>query len=416
MREGWKEVNFGDVVQFPPKISMKKGTIYPFIPMEALASGKKYVKPKEEKALTSGGAKFEEGDTLFARITPCLQNGKISQAKNLNGKPGFGSTEYFIFRGKEGITDTDFIYYLTLNNWFKDKAIGSMVGASGRQRADTNFVRNIEIELPSLHSQRKIASILSSYDDLIENNLKRIKLLEEKAQLTYEEWFIKMRFPGYETAKFDAITGLTEGWEKKMLSEISHYIGRGISPKYVEEDGFSIINQKCIRDNRVDKSFCRLTDTSKKILQDKVLQSFDILINSTGTGTLGRVAQILTVNELLTVDTHVTIVRAGENISKIFLGRSLEYNQERIEKFGKGATNQIELSRHDLGELIVIDLPTLELQNLYEIKCKPNYQVIDKLIVQNRLLKEARDILLPRLMSGMIDVDEVQMETLQTAE
>ena len=78
--------------------------------------------------MKSGGAKFEEGDTLFARITPCLQNGKIAQAKGLEGKPGFGSTEYFVFRGMENVSDTDFVYYLSKSQWFKGNAENSMVG------------------------------------------------------------------------------------------------------------------------------------------------------------------------------------------------------------------------------------------------------------------------------------------------
>ncbi|MDO8315898.1 MAG: restriction endonuclease subunit S [Flavobacterium sp.] len=422
MRQGWKEVELGSLIEITSSkriyLSDYVDTGIPFyrskeiiesykgkdISLELFITEDRYLKIKKQFGVP------QINDIL---ITSVGTIGIPYQVRN--NKPFYfkdGNLIWLKFPKKELDISSDYLYFLIGSDYGKGKLDSILIGSS--QKALTiSGLKKIKFNLPPLQTQRKIASILSGYDDLIENNLKRIKLLEEKAQFTYEEWFVKMRFPGYETAKFDTVTGLPKGWEKKMLSQISDYIGRGISPKYVEEDGFSIINQKCIRDNRVDKSFCRLTDNSIKILQDKVLQSFDILINSTGTGTLGRVAQILTVNELLTVDTHVTIVRAGENISKIFLGRSLEYNQERIEKLGKGATNQIELSRHDLGELIVIDLPTLELQNLYEIKFKPNYQVIDKLIIQNRLLKEARDILLPRLMTGMIDVEELHIETLQ---
>lgn len=417
MREVWKEVIIGDLGQVitgntpPKKDADNYGGSYPFIKPTDMDIDRRYVASWEENYSDKAFKRYKNS-YIPPKATGVVTIGTV-------GEKMFQADQFCFTNQSVNVVipsknyDENFIYYLLKYNLPKVENANPGT-ASGRHHVSKSNFCAIKLNVPSLPTQRKIASILSSYDDLIENNLKRIKLLEEKAQLTYEEWFVKMRFPGNETAKFDEVTGLPEGWEKKMLSQISDYIGRGISPKYVEEDGFSIINQKCIRDNRVDKSLCRLTDTSKKILQDKILQSFDILINSTGTGTLGRVAQILTVNELLTVDTHVTIVRAGENISKIFLGRSLEYNQERIEKLGKGATNQIELSRHDLGELIVIDLPTLELQNLYEIKFKPNYQAIDKLIIQNRLLKEARDILLPRLMSGMIDVEQLEAGTLQT--
>lgn len=78
MREGWKEVEFGEIVEFPPKVKLRKSEKYPFIPMEEINERYKYVYPKIKKELSSGGAKFEEGDTLFSRITPCLQNGKIA--------------------------------------------------------------------------------------------------------------------------------------------------------------------------------------------------------------------------------------------------------------------------------------------------------------------------------------------------
>jgi type I restriction enzyme S subunit len=183
MREGWKEVEFGEIVEFPPKVKLRKSEKYPFIPMEEINERYKYVYPKIKKELSSGGAKFEEGDTLFSRITPCLQNGKIAQAKNLDNSPGFGSTEYFVFRGIENLTDSDFIYYLSITEEFRKNAINSMVGASGRQRADAGHIKKFKFLLPPLETQRKIAKILSNYDDLIENNLKRIKILEEMAQI-----------------------------------------------------------------------------------------------------------------------------------------------------------------------------------------------------------------------------------------
>lgn len=272
----------------------------------------------------------------------------------------------------------------------------------------------IKLNVPTLPTQRKIAAILSAYDDLIENNLKRIKLLEEKAQLTYEEWFVRMRFPGHETTPIDAETGLPEGWERVKLKDLTSYIGRGISPKYVPENGISIINQKCIRNNRVNINLARMCDRSKKITEDKKLQQFDILVNSTGTGTLGRVAQITEVTELMSVDTHVTIVRSNVDTDRIYLGRVVEYNQPRIENIGKGSTNQIELSRKDLGNLDLVK-PTNKLQKLYGEQFINDYLSIEILTKQNQLLKEARDILLPRLMTGMIDVDKLNIKDTETS-
>ena len=151
----WEIKKFRDVVEFPPKVKLEKKERYSFIPMDEVKTGRKYVGPqflKEWKG--SGGARFEEGDTLFARITPCLQNGKIAQAKELINGKGFGSTEFFIFRGIQGVTDTDFVYYLSINSEFTEYAIGSMVGASGRQRADAKFVGEYEFNLPPLKNPK----------------------------------------------------------------------------------------------------------------------------------------------------------------------------------------------------------------------------------------------------------------------
>src|SRR5690606_37600775 len=91
-------------------------------------------------------------------------------------------------------------------------------------------IKKIKINLPPLKTQRKIASILSAYDDLIENNLKRIKLLEEQAQQMYEEWFVRFKFPGYEDVEIDEVTGLPVGWDKKNLVECANLV-MGQSPK-----------------------------------------------------------------------------------------------------------------------------------------------------------------------------------------
>jgi len=140
-----------------------------------------------------------------------------------------------------------------------------------------------------------------------------------------------------------------------------------------------------------------------------MIQNGDILINSTGAGTLGRVAQIFNVSEEMTVDSHVSIVRANDNISAYLLGRVLEVQEPYITNMGKGATNQLELGRIDLENLIKVKIPSLKYQQKYEDYSIPIFQAINNLRIENQLLKEARDILLPRLMTGMINTDELDV-------
>jgi type I restriction enzyme, S subunit len=140
------------------------------------------------------------------------------------------------------------------------------------------------------------------------------------------------------------------------LKELTSYIGRGITPSYTNEDGVLVLNQKCVRNCKVSFNDARKTNPSiRRIPEDKLLKSFDILVNSTGVGTLGRTAQIKNVSDKVTVDSHVTIVRPDDRkVNSSFLGFALRLLQPMIELLAEGSTGQTELSKHKLGDL---DIP-----------------------------------------------------------
>ena len=148
-------------------------------------------------------------------------------------------------------------------------------------------------------------------------------------------------------------------WKEKRLDELCSFISRGITPQYVEA-GLPVINQKCIRDNRVNLNLCRFTNASQKIDSRKHIRYGDILINSTGTGTLGRVAIFRENISPITADGHVTILHVKEGTSSIYLGYYLHSVEKVIENFGRGSTNQLELSVSDLSRIKIMtpDLPT----------------------------------------------------------
>ncbi|KAF5432466.1 type I restriction enzyme, S subunit [Candidatus Methanophagaceae archaeon] len=231
VKEGWRKVRFSDFVITNPKISLEKGKEYPFTEMEELSPGNRYVSSMRKRMSKGGGSKFMMGDVLFARITPSLGNGKIVQVKDTAIK-GFGSTEFFVFRHRDGFSDSSFIYYLSVSDINRKTAEKSMFGVSGRQRADLKVVQDLEIEVPPLNIQRKIAAILSAYDDLIENNTRRIQILEEMAQIIYKEWFVKFRFPGHEKAKmvYSELGKILDGWEVKRFGGVCNIV-MGQSPK-----------------------------------------------------------------------------------------------------------------------------------------------------------------------------------------
>lgn len=159
-----------EIALFNPTEPLKKGTLAKKVGMDKLKSFCRDI-PDYEIAEFSGGMKFRNGDTIMARITPCLENGKTAKVNILDTEEvGFGSTEYIVFRAIDGVTDEDYLYYLVCSPIVRDIAIKSMVGSSGRQRVQTDVVKGIEVELPTLDEQRKIGSLLKILDDKIAVN------------------------------------------------------------------------------------------------------------------------------------------------------------------------------------------------------------------------------------------------------
>lgn len=179
-----------DIAEFNPRESIKKGSVAKKVAMDKLQPFCRDV-PEYEYAEFTGGTKFRNGDTIMARITPCLENGKTAKVNILeDGEIGFGSTEYIVFRVKENMADEDYLYYLVCSPLVRDPAIKSMVGSSGRQRVQTDVVQNLEIDIPELSVQRKIGALLKSLDDKIALNNAINKNLFEQMQALYKAWFV----------------------------------------------------------------------------------------------------------------------------------------------------------------------------------------------------------------------------------
>lgn len=260
-------------------------------------------------------------------------------------------------------------------------------------------IRAYKTIIPSISTQNYISKTITPYDDLIENNRRRIALLEQSASLLYQEWFVRFRFPGHEKVRI--VDGVPEGWEKKKLRDISCHINRGIAPKYDDNGSSIVINQKCIRNNRLSLDQSR--KQNKPYKKEKGIQLGDVLINSTGTGTLGRVAQCWIELDKYTVDSHVTIARPAKDIHMLWYGFSLLSFQDYFETMGEGSTNQKELGRKTI-ENVELVVPSQEIRELFERNVRDQVNQITTLTRQNKALATARDLLLPRLMSGEIAV------------
>jgi type I restriction enzyme S subunit len=388
IKQGWQEVKLGDILD-NSKTQIKKNTTYDSIPMELLEPGKKYVSSFISKVFSGSGTKFIDGDVVFARITPCLQNRKIAKVRGLKGGVGFGSTEYFIFRANKDISNSDYIYYLTTQDCIVEPAIKSMVGASGRQRANETVVRNLQITLPPLPIQNKIAEILCNYDDLIEANNRRIKILETQAAKIYTEWFVHYRYPGHENVPLvDSGTDfgmIPEGWEVRKLDEILVIkYGKTLPKTKIENSGlFNVYgaggkigfysNKNC--DERTALITCR----------------------GNGSGVVWRTEG----SGFITNNSFILVSNTTYNFIKFSFIFYLLKSANIQSAVTGSAQPQITIQNINYVEIVVPDkVNTLKFQEYAENL----YDQIDILLLQNQNLKKSRDLLIPQLVGGLLEV------------
>jgi len=264
----------------------------------------------------------------------------------------------------------------------------------------------IPILAPDKATQEKIASLLSAYDDQIANNQRRIALLESMAEEIYREWFVRMRFSQHAKLKGDEL--MPPGWSRQPIGELAALIKRGISPDYAEQSEHQVINQKCIRGGRVSMAEAR--PHVSVVPDDKLLRFGDVLINSTGVGTLGRAAVFDIEADGVTCDSHVTILRPKDvTLSGEFLAYTIQLLQSYFESMASGSTGQAELSRELVSRTKVL-VPTPDLLKRFSEAAAPIRRQRRLLLDQNEKLSATRDQLLPRLISGKLRVDALDIK------
>jgi type I restriction enzyme S subunit len=190
---------------------------------------------------------------------------------------------------------------------------------------------------------------------------------------------------------------------------LSEVVTRGIAPRYAENGHWLVLNQKCIRDGRVSLEKARRQE--RPVSQAKTVQLGDVLINSTGVGTLGRSAFRLEGHPALTVDSHVTIARPAEHGLNPWYGMNLVSRQSEFEALGTGSTGQTELSRTDIGALQAA-VPPPSLRASFGEIAWPVLAAVPSLLEGNRCLAATRDLLLPKLVTGQIDVSSLHLDAL----
>ena len=189
--DDWPKVRLGGVVRVNPPRPLKRGARAPFVAMADVLEHDRLIPALGTREFRGGGARFCNGDTLLARITPSLENGKTAWVSGLpHGATGHGSTEFIVMSGHEGLTDPEFVYYLARSPDFRSYAIGQMTGTSGRQRVPSDAVEDFEFLLPPLDEQRAIARVLGALDSRIGLNRRMSETLEEMARALFRSWFV----------------------------------------------------------------------------------------------------------------------------------------------------------------------------------------------------------------------------------
>ena len=291
-----------------------------------------------------------------------------------------------------------FLYYLLKTYDFSTLDEGAAIPS-----LTTKTLREVLVKIPeSLETQRKIASILSGYDDLIENNLKRIKILEEMAQQTYEEWFVRMRFPGYETAVMNEETGLPEGWGKKTLIDLGK-ISTGKTPSTLNEDFYNgnipfIKTPDMNGSTYVIETNQYLTKLGSDNQKGKLIEKNSLVVSCIGSaGAFALVSKPSQFNQQINA---ITFKREEYIFFTYCYSKSLK---EKLEALGSNGATMTNVNKTKF-EKIEIVLPDSQLLNKFHKIFKLNFENILNLQSQNQRLREARDLLLPRLMMGIVEV------------
>ncbi len=392
MASEWTTVRAADFIEFNPRLSIKKGAMATKVAMDKLQPFTKKI-PATEQAEFAGGSKFCNGDTIMARITPCLENGKTAFVDILaDGEVAFGSTEFIVMRARAGISDPQFVYYLATSPAFRNVAIKSMVGSSGRQRVQQGVLDELELTVPPLKEQQKIGAILAMMDQKIALNNKINDNLQQQAYAYFLQLFIENADPS---------------WRVGKIADLGTVVGGGTpskaKPEYYTDDGIAWITPK---DLSIDKS--KFIAHGENDISELGYRNSSATMMPVGTVLFSSRAPIgyiaIASNEVTTNQGFKSVVPHPE-IGTPFVYYFLIHDLPLIESKASGSTfKEVSGSVMKSVEAVIPDGNTIAKFNDF---CRPVFEMQEKLEQENRKLAAMRDSLLPRLMSGEIDVADI---------
>ena len=384
----WFPKRLDEIVEFNPRETIKKGVTAKKIAMDKLQPFCRDITEFELEPF-SGGTKFRNGDTIMARITPCLENGKTAKVNILDdGEVGFGSTEYIVFRAREGV-DTDFVYYLISSPLVREPAIKSMVGSSGRQRVQTDVVQGITVMVPTLGGQEAIAGILKLLDDKIAVNRKMSDNLEQQVQLLYENFITTINEIPIDISKIIDVRDGTHDSPKPLevgypLITSKHLLPFGvdvITPNKISESDYNKVNERSKVDtNDILLSMIGTVGVVSLIIEEKI----NFAIKNVGLFKTSKCPQF-TYYLLCYLKSKKTI----QHIEKCLAGSTQKY-----------------ISLTELRKMPIIIPNTVDINKFNDL-VTPLFTLIIENVKENKVLTAIRDSLLPKLMSGELAVSDI---------
>lgn len=385
MMSEWRTIRAADFIDFNPRLNLKKGAITTKVAMDKLKPFTKKI-PETEKAEFNGGAKFCNGDTVMARITPCLENGKTAYVDMLDdGEIGFGSTEFIVMRAKAGISDPQFVYYTAINPTFRNVAIKSMVGSSGRQRIQQSVLEELELSVPGLDEQRRIGAFLAELDEKIALNNKINDNLLQQAQTLFADAF-----------PYTPDDELPVGWRKGTVGDIVDI-----------HDSKRIPLSGAQRDKMTKRTYPYYGAASlMDYVDDYIFDGTYLLLGEDGTVVDDAGYPILQyVWGQFWVNNHAHILTGKNGFSVESL--MLLFKRTPVKSIVTGAV-QPKISQANLRSIPVV-IPAADVLAEFNLLIALMFDQIRQNTDQNKALAQLRDALLPKLMSGEIDVSDVRI-------
>ncbi|MBT8569520.1 hypothetical protein G6705_06115 [Polynucleobacter paneuropaeus] len=407
-----------------PKTSIKEywdGNI-DWLSIADFNNGNRYVSGASKK-ITELGLINSPTNLLHEKDVIISARGTVGVIAQLKKSMAFNQSCYGV-RGKKDIADTSYIYYVLKNTVkrLKEVSHGAVFDTITKNTFDL-----ITIDLPNLEIQNKTVSVLGALDDKIELLQQTNKTLELIAQAIFKSWFVDFdpvhaKQQGKECAGIDKATAdlfpndfveselglIPKSWTVVKIESIAKLVTRGITPKYEDKSGRLIINQKVNRGSKLDFNLSKDLSKTLEVPIEKYAKKWDILINCLGEGTLGRVHLYKRIDNIYPVDQHITICRL-ESAKAFLLYQILASTagQQRIDSLITGSTGMTMLNISKIRDFDFL-FPNEKILEKYSDLVEPIFHKIGDNEMEIETLSNIRDTLLPRLMSGKLDISNIK--------